>query len=150
MRFLLPLALLGCTRASPPPTGPVSTGLADVVGVEASGDAGAFTFSVTIRSDETGCDAYADWWEVVGTDGALLYRRILAHSHVDEQPFTRTGGPVPVAPDTPVWIRAHHAPGGYGGAAWTGSVSGGFAAGDPPEPWAELAEQAPLPDGCAF
>src|SRR5262252_1297487 len=64
--------------------------LAHVVQVQVSGNAGAFSFSVTVRSPDSGCARYADWWEVVSTDGKLLHRRILMHSHVDEQPFTRS------------------------------------------------------------
>lgn len=50
-----------------------------------------------MRSPDRDCGLYADWWEVVGEDGRLLYRRILMHSHPDEQPFTRPGGPVAIA-----------------------------------------------------
>ena len=90
---------------------------ADVIAVQASGSPGAYQFNVGIRSPDKGCAQYADWWEVVSTDGKLLYRRVLLHSHVDEQPFTRSGGPVPIQPDTVVWVRAHMNTGGYGGAA---------------------------------
>ncbi|MGA9190363.1 MAG: hypothetical protein WBZ24_01400, partial [Anaerolineales bacterium] len=67
---------------------------ARVISVDVSGEEGAFTFAVEIASPDTGCDRYADWWEVVTPNGDLLYRRILLHSHVDEQPFARSGGPV--------------------------------------------------------
>ncbi|MCB0054175.1 MAG: hypothetical protein KDE24_32035, partial [Caldilinea sp.] len=68
--------------------------VADVFGVTVRGDDGAYQFSVEIASPDTGCNQYADWWEVLDSDGNLLYRRILTHSHVDEQPFIRSGGPV--------------------------------------------------------
>ena len=61
---------------------------ADVTAVSVAGEAGAYTFEVTVRSPDTGCEGYADWWEVVSPDGELLYRRVLLHSHVDEQPFS--------------------------------------------------------------
>ena len=96
---------------------PANATLADVTAVTVAGDTGAYTFSVTIASPDTGCDQYADWWEVVTEDGELLYRRILAHSHAGEQPFTRSGGPVKIDPETVVWVHAHLAPGGYGGIA---------------------------------
>ena len=70
------------------------------------------TFSVTIESPDTGCQQYADWWEVLSLEGELVYRRILAHSHVNEQPFTRSGGPVPSSQE--VIVRAHMNTGGYG------------------------------------
>lgn len=125
---------------------------ADVVAVATSGSAGAYNFAVTLRSADTGCNQYADWWEVITPDGALLYRRILAHSHVDEQPFTRSGGPVDVQSTTRVIVRAHMNDAGYGGVAFSGSVEAGFAA-DPSitaELAPQLAEEPPLPNGCAF
>lgn len=126
--------------------------LADVVAVAVSGSPGAYTFAVTVRSPDTGCDRYADWWEVVRPDGALVHRRVLGHSHVDEQPFARSGGPVAIAADDEVIVRAHLNPGGYGGAAMRGSPAVGFAAA--PEVGAafapDLARVQPLPDGCAF
>jgi hypothetical protein len=138
-------------RAAPLALAARHTPLADIVSVEVSGKAGAYQFNVGIRSPDTGCAQYADWWEVVSEDGRLLYRRVLAHSHADEQPFTRVGGPVPVAADTPVWVRAHMHPGGYGGQAYQGSVKDGFRPATPaPGFAASLANVAPLPDGCAF
>ena len=124
---------------------------ADVIAVQASGQPGAYQFNVGIRSPDKGCAQYADWWEVVSTDGKLLYRRVLLHSHVDEQPFTRSGGPVPIQADTVVWVRAHMNTGGYGGMAFKGSVKTGFKQAVPDAGFAaDLAKQAPLPDGCDF
>jgi hypothetical protein len=124
---------------------------ADVIAVQASGSPGAYQFSVGIHSPDKGCSQYADWWEVVSTDGKLLYRRVLLHSHVGEQPFTRSGGPVPIQPEMIVWVRAHMNTGGYGGMAFKGSVKTGFAKTEPPANFAPaLAKQPPLPDGCAF
>lgn len=111
---------------------------ADVVAVSVSGSAGAYTFSVSIESDDVDCSQYANWWEVLDASGALLYRRILEHSHTDANgttdpgapgnTFTRTGGPVAVDADADVVVRAHMSSGGYGGRAMRGSVAGGFAA----------------------
>lgn len=124
---------------------------ADIVGVTVGGQAGAYEFTATIRSPDKGCKQYADWWEVVSEDGRLLYRRVLLHSHVDEQPFARSGGPIAIAPDAVVWIRAHMNTSGYGGIAFKGSVKQGFAAAPLPADFAAaLAQQSPLPDGCAF
>lgn len=110
------------------------------------------TFSVTIESQETGCDQYASWWEVTSANGAaLLYRRILGHSHVNEQPFTRSGGPVLVAPDEEVVVRAHMHPSGYGGQAWRGTISGGFERTTLPAGFGTGLQTAqPLPTSCAF
>lgn len=124
--------------------------VADVEAVTVSGEAGAYTFSVTLRSPDTGCDQYADWWEVLGEDGSLLYRRILAHSHVDEQPFTRSGGPVDIQGDTPVFVRAHMNTTGYGGTVFAGTVDGTFAEATDLEAQAAVETQDPLPESCAF
>lgn len=124
---------------------------ADVTAVRVRGEPGAYEFEVEIKSSDAGCAQYADWWEVIDTDGKLRYRRVLDHSHVDEQPFRRSGGPVPIAPDTEVWVRAHMNTTGYGGTAFKGSPAAGFQRAElAPRFAANLARQSPLPDGCAF
>ena len=124
---------------------------ADVTAVRVTGQENAYQFSVTVRSQDTGCQQYADWWEVLDESGKLLYRRVLLHSHVGEQPFTRGGGPVPVDANTTVIVRAHMNTAGYGGAALKGSVKQGFAKVTLPAGFAaNVAGQSPLPDGCMF
>ena len=124
---------------------------ADVISVDVSGKPGAYRFSVGVQSPDTGCGQYADWWEVLTADGRLLYRRILMHSHVGEQPFVRSGGPVSAEPDSHLIIRVHMNPGGYGGKAFTGSMSEGFKEFQPdPGFAAEVERDPPLPTGCAF
>ena len=127
-----------------------ATRAAVVEGVEVSGEAGAYTFAVTLRSPDTGCDQYADWWEVATADGELVYRRILAHSHVDEQPFTRSGGPVEVGPDAQLVVRGHMSTTGYGDQALRGTVTGGFEPAQLAGFAADLAQMPPLPADCAF
>lgn len=130
---------------------PTADALATVRAVEVSGESGAYRFAVTIESPDTGCDQYANWWEVVTEDGTLLYRRILAHSHVDEQPFTRSGGPVAVEADQPVIVRSHTYPQGYSPQAMQGTASEGLTPITLPTDFApELAEAEPQPSGCAF
>ena len=122
-----------------------------VTNVTVSGTEGNYTFSVTLKSPDTGCDQYADWWEVITDDGALIHRRVLLHSHVEEQPFTRSSSPVNVEPDQLVIVRAHLAPIGYGTQAMAGTVSSGFESIELPATFAEeLAEQPLLPQSCAF
>jgi len=129
----------------------MSTRGADVTGVVVNGSPGSYSFNVTVKSPDTGCKQYADWWEVLSEDGRLLYRRVLFHSHVGEQPFTRSGGPVPIQPDALVWVRAHMNTSGYGGAALKGSVKAGFKPAALDASFAAAVEkQSPLPDGCAF
>ena len=124
---------------------------ANVQSVQASGGPGAYQFAVEISSPDSGCEQYADWWEIVSEDGQLLYRRILLHSHVDEQPFTRTGGPVNIAADAIVYLRAHMNTLGYGGVVMKGTVQGGF---EPAEVEAgfgsDLERIPPQPEDCAF
>lgn len=124
---------------------------ADVISVQVSGNEGAYQFSVQVRSPDTGCEQYADWWEVVTEQGELVYRRVLLHSHVGEQPFTRSGGPVDIQADSVVWVRAHMNTMGYGGQALRGSVRDGFEPAQTDSDFAaDLAKQPPLPDDCAF
>ena len=124
---------------------------ADVIRVNASGSDGFYSFSVTVRSPDMGCTQYADWWEVLTEDGDLIYRRVLAHSHTDEQPFKRSGEHFEVGATQMVIVRAHMNTSGYGGAAMKGSVANGFDVIDPDPQFAmNMAEQGPLPDGCAF
>ena len=73
---------------------------ADVEEVVITAEAGGtFRFHVTVRSSETGWDKYADAWEVRAPDGTVLGTRILAHPHLDEQPFTRSLSGVAIPAD---------------------------------------------------
>ncbi len=122
---------------------------ADVIAVSTSGQAKNYRFSVTLSSPDTGCDQYANWWEVISEDGKLLYRRILLHSHVHEQPFTRSGGPVNIESGQTVIIRAHMNNSGYGGTAFKGSVDNGFNRIElSPDFASDLEKQEPLPGDC--
>ena len=126
-------------------------GVASVTQVSVQGNENSYTFNVTISSDDLGCEQYADWWEVLDLDGNLIYRRILAHSHPNEQPFTRGGSSVAVSADTEVYIRAHMNSSGYGSNALRGSVINGFSATNLASDFAsELETTQPLPNGCAF
>ena len=134
----------------------VDTVVADVVSVEVTGDPNAYRFSVEIASPDTGCDQYADWWEVLSEDGALIYRRILAHSHTEENgtgnPFTRDGGPVALASDQIVVVRAHMNNTGYVGEAMQGSAESGFVeATEIGSGFAiDVEDDDPQPEFCAF
>ena len=66
-------------------------GGSDVVDVKVTGSGENFRFSVTVEHADEGWDHYADRWEVVSEDGKTVYgTRVLAHPHVNEQPFTRS------------------------------------------------------------
>ena len=142
--MIIPTSVLG-------QTGEEDLHQAQVTAVQVGGEPQAYRFSVTIASPDTGCDRYANWWEVITPEGELLYRRILIHSHVNEQPFTRSGGPVAIDAEQTVIVRAHMDPDGYGEQAFQGSVAEGLTAVDlEPQFAEELAQQDPLPSGCTF
>ena len=154
---LLALVLLpACAGAQSPPAAeeaPSPASLAaHVRAVEVTGAPGSYHFSVTVQSPDTGCDRYADWWEVLDGEGTLLYRRILRHSHVGEQPFTRAGGPVEVAADGVVVVRAHLSTTGFGGQVMRGTPADGFAVvTDLPADFAAVVEGLPpRPDACLY
>ncbi len=92
-------------------------GEADVVGVEAvSEGAGTWRFHVTVAHGDTGWEHYADKWDVVAPDGAVLGTRVLFHPHEAEQPFTRSLGGIEIpAGVAAVTLRAHDKEHGYGG-----------------------------------
>ena len=124
---------------------------AKVTEVQVTGMANNYTFAVTVDSPDTGCDRYADWWEVVTPAGELIYRRVLLHSHADEQPFKRTGGTVAIKPEQEVIVRVHMSPGGYSNQAQQGTVASGFTTVTLAEDFAQnLATIQPLPENCAF
>ena len=156
LSFALTVILGGCTLDLGLPTSKsesvlASTSTAGVLEVEATGEANNYTFAVTVKSPDTGCDRYADWWEVITPEGELLYRRVLLHSHVDEQPFTRTGGTVEIAPTQPVIVRVHMSDSGYSPIARQGSVENGFTEVTLPANFAmSLADREPLANNCAF
>ncbi|WP_420415424.1 hypothetical protein [Roseibium sp.] len=90
MRFLsalIALTLIGTIAA----LSNARAGDVKIVKAEASQAADkTWRFEVTLLHDDTGWDHYADLWEVYAPDGTLLGKRVLAHPHVNEQPFTRS------------------------------------------------------------
>jgi hypothetical protein len=94
-----------------------AAGPADVLSAEAVCEQRVCLFAVTLRHADEGWEHYADLWEVLAPDGTLLATRVLAHPHVDEQPFTRRlpGVEVPEGVER-VRIRARDSVHGFGGA----------------------------------
>lgn len=45
--------------------------------VSISGESNAYTFSTTISSPDTGCDQYADSWEIIDLEGNRIYRYLM-------------------------------------------------------------------------
>lgn len=121
------------TPAIPPTDQPVTTvaapaaqgrGNADVLHVRAvQSSEGTWTFHVTVQHPDTGWEDYADGWDLLTPEGTVLkpdpgspFTRLLAHPHVDEQPFTRSQGGITIPEGlTQVWVRAHDLVDGYGG-----------------------------------
>ena len=52
-------------------------GVAQVTEVSITGQDGEYTFNVTISSPDLGCQQYADWWEVIDTDGNYFIAELL-------------------------------------------------------------------------
>lgn len=104
---------------------PDSDGCASVIDaeIEPEGD-GVYRVSATVESQETGWDKYADRWEIRNpATGAVLGERLLAHPHVDEQPFTRSLNGVGIPVDvTTIEIAAHDSVLGFCGAVLAAEV----------------------------
>ena len=75
--------------------------------IRAQNTTSGWQFHVTLSHPDTGWDHYADGWRVLDMQGNELGLRVLAHPHVQEQPFTRSLGSVQI-PDgtTQVQIQA--------------------------------------------
>lgn len=107
------LAAVAAVALAPPAA---FAGEADVTAVAVRAAAGTYSFDVTVRHADEGWDHYADRWDVVAMDGAVLASRKLLHPHVDEQPFTRSLGGVRIPEGTKqVRVRANDSVHGAGG-----------------------------------
>ncbi|MGY0400236.1 MAG: hypothetical protein ACWIPH_10020 [Ostreibacterium sp.] len=94
-------------------------GEVDVVGAKIDCDTETDTgcrVSVTLSHADEGWNHYADRWEILSPTGEILATRVLAHPHVDEQPFTRSLNNV-ILPKglTEIIIRGHDSVHGYTG-----------------------------------
>lgn len=77
---------------------------------------GLYRISVTLEHADEGWDHYANAWDVVAPDGKVLATRVLAHPHVNEQPFTRSLGNIKIPEGIEsVTIRGRDSVHGYGG-----------------------------------
>ena len=106
------------------PLAPAAAGEADIVNVEVlAGSGGGHTVHATVRHADEGWDHYADGFDVLAPDGTVLGTRVLAHPHVNAQPFTRSLSGVRIPPGMhAVTIRAHDSVHGHGGAEVTVTV----------------------------
>jgi hypothetical protein len=128
VRGIGPVLLAGLGVLAPIVAG---AGEADVVVARATCNAERIClFTVTVRHADTGWRHYADRFEVLDADGAVLGTRVLQHPHVHEQPFTRTLAGVEIPPGVErVTVRAGDSVHAYGGR--TAEVELAFA---PPDP----------------
>ncbi|MEM1365826.1 MAG: hypothetical protein AAGH82_08765 [Pseudomonadota bacterium] len=114
MRFLtfLAAAFISCAAIVPS-----LSGEADVINVVVRERAdGTYLFDVTVQHADEGWEHYANAFEIVGPDGNVLGTRVLAHPHVEEQPFTRSLSRVEIpAGLTEVTVRAVDSVHGIGG-----------------------------------
>lgn len=107
--------------------GAAAAGEVDVVDVTVTPESGGgYRFDVTLRHADSGWDHYADRWEVLTPDGDdVLATRVLAHPHVNEQPFTRSLGGVKIpAGLSTVRVRGHDKVHGLGGREMTVALPG--------------------------
>lgn len=89
-------------------------GEVEIVEASAKQNGDSWTFSVTLKHDDSGWDHYADLWQVMAPGGVVLGERELLHPHVDEQPFTRSLSGVRLPEDlTEVIIRARDSVHGF-------------------------------------
>lgn len=100
-------------------------GEADVVKATAVRQSdGTYLVSASIRHADEGWQHYADRFEVLTPDGKVLATRVLAHPHVNEQPFTRDLAGVDIPEGiVEVRVRAHDKVHGYGGQEVTIALS---------------------------
>jgi len=111
MNRLLILALLTTAHSL------ALAGEADVLNVEVSCDnESKCRFDVTVLHADEGWEHFANRWEVLSPDGEILATRVLAHPHVNEQPFTRSMANIEIPGDLhEVVVRAHDLVHEYGG-----------------------------------
>ncbi|MFT4716920.1 MAG: hypothetical protein ACI9ZD_001648 [Paracoccaceae bacterium] len=105
MRSLQTLWIFAITCAA---SLPLHADVPEIITATANQTGSGWNFNVTLRHGDEGWDHYADGWGVYDLDGTALGYRVLAHPHVNEQPFTRSLSGV-VIPEhiTQVVIRPH-------------------------------------------
>ncbi|WP_417248515.1 hypothetical protein [Celeribacter sp.] len=109
MKYIVAFLLAATPLAADPP-------VIEKVNATRSGE--EWRFDVTLSHPDTGWDHYADGWRVLDMEGAELGHRVLAHPHVNEQPFTRSLSGVEIPEGTTqVQIEARDTADGWSGKA---------------------------------
>ena len=107
MRYIFSLFLIAAAATA-------SAGPPRIDDVRAMRTGDTWRFDVTIFHPDTGWDHYADAWRILDMQGNVLGVRILAHPHVDEQPFTRSLSGVRIPEGTTqVQVQARDKPAGW-------------------------------------
>ena len=87
---------------------PVGADIPQVLSARATNTNGSWNVEVTLKHADTGWDHYADGGWVLGDTGQILADRVLAHPHVNEQPFTRSLRGIDIPEGTQkITIRPH-------------------------------------------
>ena len=87
---------------------------ATVQNVKVAKSGNSFPFDVTISHSDVGWDDFADIWRIKDEEGNVLGERVLAHPHVNEQPFTRSLSGVKIPEGiTQVYVQAHDTVNGW-------------------------------------
>lgn len=94
----------------------VFAGKADVKSATAQKSGTTWQFSVEVSHADEGWKHYANSFQILTMDGTVLGTRVLAHPHVNEQPFIRSLGGISIPQGTKkVRVRAGDLEHGYGG-----------------------------------
>lgn len=113
----------GTTTATATPEG-LDLREANVVAVDWRVMNGVHRFDVTLYHDDDGEEGHADWWQVETTDGRVLARRDLLHSHGTRE-FTRSESVRLPDGVTCVVVRGHDRTHGFGGRAMVANLETG-------------------------
>ena len=76
---------------------------------------GTHRIAVTVRHADLAWDHYANNFEILTPAGELIRERVLAHPHVEEQPFTRSAYGIQLPQGiSEIQVRARDSVHGYG------------------------------------
>lgn len=68
----------------------VLAGEAEIVFAKFQQKEAGWKVDVTLKHNDEGWNHYANAWRIVDDKGTVLGKRVLAHPHTEEQPFTRS------------------------------------------------------------
>ncbi|MFQ5427100.1 MAG: hypothetical protein ACE5EV_08470, partial [Gaiellales bacterium] len=97
----------------------------DIVDATVAAEGEAFDFRVTVSSPYDTPTRYADGWRVRDEEGTVFGEHTLAHSHENEQPFTRSQAGVAIPEGvTSVVVEGRDIESGYGGSTVSVALPG--------------------------